>query len=133
MFDKESANLAADGGSPRDQAVTNPMHWLELQLFARLNWDSPDPRTLHRFGNRRCVEEIVLLRAKIRFDELGRHGPCVVAQFDECPGDEMRRGALFHANQHRFQVTVDSGAKRNRVMKADIDVFAKLAEEGFDG
>jgi hypothetical protein len=27
---------------------------------------------------------------------------------------------------------VDSGAKRNRVMKADIDVFAKLAEEGFD-
>ena len=42
MLDKEPANLVADGGSLRDQSVTKPMHCLELQLFARPDWDSPD-------------------------------------------------------------------------------------------
>ena len=81
-FEQKGTNLIDDGGALTDEAFTDAMQRLEVQLVARLDGDELHRRALHGLGDRFGVIEIILLSLCIRTDILRGHQPRVVAEGD---------------------------------------------------
>ena len=72
-FQHEGANLVDDAGALRDQPLAHPMQRLQVQLLRGLGRHELHRRTLHGFGNRFGIIEVVLLSPAIGANIFSRH------------------------------------------------------------
>jgi len=80
------------------------MQRLQIQLLRGLGRHELHRRTLHGFGNRFGIVEVVLLSLAIGADILGRHQPGIMTQRCEFAAQVMGADAGFHANQARLHI-----------------------------
>ena len=70
---QEGANLIDDAGALADQPLAHAVNGLQVELIAGLGGDEPHRRTLHRFGDRLRIAEVILLSFAVRTDVFRRH------------------------------------------------------------
>src|SRR3954447_26412104 len=75
-LEQEGPDLIDDGGALADQARTNPMQRLQIELVDTLGGHESHGGTLHRLGYGFGVAEVVLLAL-----EEGLHGNCPGTSF----------------------------------------------------
>src|SRR6516162_1398448 len=85
----------------QNQPFTYPVKPLKIELLNRLDGNKLHGRTLHSFGNRFRVAEVVLLAFRIRPHIPGWHQPGVVAKRTQLSAQVMRPDARLHADQAR--------------------------------
>jgi hypothetical protein len=78
---QKTADLVDQCRATLHQAITNSMHGLHIKLLLRLDRHKAHVLLGHRFGDRFCVEEVVLVRLSVRLYELGRDEPYLVSLF----------------------------------------------------
>jgi hypothetical protein len=81
-----------------NQPRAHPMQRLQVELLDRLRRHEVHTRTLHRFGDRLGVAEVVLLTPEVRFHVLRRHQPGVMAQRLKPSAQMVRANASLHAD-----------------------------------
>src|SRR5580692_2318477 len=70
---QEGANLIDDAGALADQPLAHAVKGLQVELIAGLGGDEPHRRTLHRFGDRLRIAEVILLSFAVRTHVFRRH------------------------------------------------------------
>ncbi len=80
------------------------MQSLQIELLDRLRRHEAHPGTLHRFGDRLGISEVVLLAPEKGSHILCRHQPGVVAERGKLTAQMMCANASLHADQARRQV-----------------------------
>ncbi len=80
------------------------MQCLEIELLDRLRRHEAHARTLHRFGDRLGVCEVVLLPPELRLHVLCRHQPGVMAERPKLSAQMVRANARLHSDQARRHI-----------------------------
>ena len=76
-FQQESANLVDQRGATPHEPIPNPVHCLPVELLLRLELRKAHVLLGHGFG----IQEVVLVRLPIGFDELSRDQSHLVTLF----------------------------------------------------
>ena len=71
-FKQKRPYLVDDRRAPGDQPITNPLHRLQVEQVIRLDRDKAHVLALGRFGNRFCIDEVVLVGLHKWLHELRR-------------------------------------------------------------
>ena len=95
----EGTDLVDDAGPLRYEPLAHPMQSLQVELIGRLRRYELHCRALHRFGDRFCIVEVVLLPLRIGPHILCRHQSGIVPKGGELAGEMMRPDASLHADE----------------------------------
>jgi hypothetical protein len=86
------------------QSIANPVHCLHVELLLSLDLYEAHVLFRYRFSDRFGVDEVVLVRFSIGFDELSRNEPHVMTLFSQCSSHEVRSCTSFQTNKRFLQV-----------------------------
>ena len=91
-LEQERTQLVDDGSRSRDQAITNSMNGLQIELVIGLDGDEAHVLAFHGFGDRLCIHEVVLVGLYERLHKLGCNQPHIMALLPQRASEEMRSG-----------------------------------------
>ncbi len=83
-FQLESADLVDQRRATLHQSVAHPVHGLPIELLLRFDLHKAHVLLGHGFGDRFRIDEVVLVRLALGFDELPRDKPHLVRPTDMC-------------------------------------------------
>src|SRR6185437_11953870 len=101
---KKGSKLIDDAGSSLNEAISDTMNRLQIELIGSLDGYEPHCRTLNSFGDCLSVDVIVLLRFHKRSYELCRDKPQIMAIRNCFSRDMVSAAARLHANETRRSV-----------------------------
>ena len=93
-----------DGSTSRDQAITNSMDGLQIELVIGLDRDEAHVLAFHGFGDRLCVHEVVLVGLYERLHKLGCNQPHIMALLPQPASEEMRSGTCLQPDQRHLHI-----------------------------
>jgi hypothetical protein len=99
ILDEKATDLIYDGGTFADEALTDTMCRLKIQLLVGAYGHEAYRRAAHGLGDGRSIIEVVLLCAQVGLDEFWRHQPYIMTQALKGTGKVLRTWTRLHTDQ----------------------------------
>ena len=103
-FQQESADLVDQRRATLHQSVAHTVHGLPIELLLRFDLHKAHVLLGHGFGDCLGVDEVVLVRLAVGFDELRRDEPHLVPLCSQGTTQEVRSGTGFKPDQRCGQL-----------------------------
>jgi hypothetical protein len=103
-FEQKCPKLVDHRRAPGDQAITDPMDALQVQLIISLDRDKAHVLAFNCFRDGLGIDEVILVRLHEGFYKLGCNQPDIVALLPQCTSEKVRSRAGLQPDQRCLHV-----------------------------